>query len=106
MPMAAVAAAYVPERRMPWDIISSSEREAWASIFALIAVVCAALSLTGAFVRGMLIFLLPALILAHWSLAQQKDRPPQEFRWLAMAALVLSYLWLAICLLALVAGQR
>ncbi len=106
MPTAAMAAAYVPEQRMPWDIISSSEREAWASIFALIAVVCAALSLTGAFVRGMLIFLLPALILAHWSLAQQKDRPPQEFRWLAMAALVLSYLWLAICLLALVAGQR
>ncbi|HEV8193050.1 MAG TPA: protein kinase [Ktedonobacterales bacterium] len=106
MPAAAVAAAYVPEQRMPWDIIPSSEREAWASIFALLAVVCSALSLTGAFMRGMLVFLVPALILGHWSLAQQKDRPPQEFRWLAMAALVLSYLWLAICLLALVAGQR
>jgi serine/threonine protein kinase len=105
-PAAAVAAAYMPEQHMPWDIIPSSEREAWASIFALIAVVCAALSLTGAFARGMLIFLLPALILGHWSLTQQKDRPPQEFRWLAVAALMLSYLWLAICLLALIAGQR
>ena len=104
--VAATAATYSPEQRMLWDIVPSTEREAWSSIFALIAVVCAALSLTGAFTRGMLVFLLPALILGHWSLAQQKDRPPQEFRWLAMAALVLSYLWLAIFLLALIAGQR
>jgi hypothetical protein len=105
-PAAAFAAAYLPERPMPWDLDPSSEREAWASIFALIAVVCAAISLTGAFLRGTLVFLLPALILGHWSLAQRKDRSPQEFRWLAMAALVLSYLWLAFILLALLAGRR
>jgi hypothetical protein len=72
-----------------------SRKEAEVSLAAFLSVIGVALSLTAPFLPVMLFFAPLALTLAVWSLAQWRETPaPREFRWLAVAALVISFLWL------------
>ena len=80
--------------RMPWSRTlraPASQREAWGSIFAFLAVVCVTLSLTGIFIRPMLLFVVPALVLGIWCLRQRQLH--LEFRWLAAGACGVGAFW-------------
>ncbi len=70
-------------------------QEAQVSLAAFVAVICVALSLTAPFSGAMSVFVAPGLALGAWSLAHASETPaPREFRWLAIAALVVGGLWL------------
>ncbi|HEX6541804.1 MAG TPA: protein kinase [Ktedonobacterales bacterium] len=91
--------------RMPWsrDLApAASQQEAWVSIFAFLAVVCVAISLTGIFARPMLLFALPAVVLGYWSLRQRQIQ--SEFRWLAAGALGIGVLWVLFWIAMLLIG--
>ena len=93
--------------RMPWSRSLStpaSQHEAWVSIFAFLAVVCVAISLTGVFARPMLLFAIPAIILGYWSLRQRRIQT--EFRWLGAGALVIGALWVLFWIVLLLTGHR
>lgn len=88
-PVAPVAA------RMPWSRTTyepATQREAWVSIFAFLAVVCLAISMTGIFMQPMLLFAVPAIALGFWCLRQRQIST--EFRWLAAGALAIGASWL------------
>jgi hypothetical protein len=80
---------------------TTPELEAWTSIASLLAVACLSLSLTAAFTRVMLLFVIPALLLGHWCLAQPREWMPREFRWLSLTAVAAGYTWIGIWLLVL-----
>ncbi|HEX6123552.1 MAG TPA: hypothetical protein VFY89_10350, partial [Ktedonobacterales bacterium] len=82
---------------------SAPELEAWTSIASLLAVACLSLSLTAAFSSLMMLFVVPALLLGHWGLAQPRERAPREFRWLALAAVAGGYAWIVLWLVLLLA---
>ena len=92
---------------MPWSRslgTPASQHEAWVSIFAFLAVVCVAISLTGVFARPMLLFAIPAIILGYWSLRQRHIQT--EFRWLGAGALVIGALWVLFWIVLLLTGHR
>ncbi|HEV2238387.1 MAG TPA: hypothetical protein VGR57_17130, partial [Ktedonobacterales bacterium] len=84
----------------------ATEAEARTSIASVMAVVLAALTLTAvhdplASLLALpaplaLVAALPALALGHWCLQSPSARPIAEARWLATAALVIVYSWLAL----------
>ena len=82
---------------------TASELEAWTSIASLLAVACLSLSLTAAFAWIMILFVVPALLLGHWCLAQPRERAPREFRWLSLTAVGAGYAWLILWLVLLIA---
>ncbi len=110
----------------------SVELEAAASVLALLALICVSLSLTGAFLHPMLLFAVAGIALAHWVLGvpwhaqlvtsplgeQLRQRPglarmvvpsmpmPQEFRLVALVALVVGYLWLILSVAQLLLSLR
>ena len=72
-----------------------SRKEAEVIMAAFLSVIGVALSLTAPFHTVMLLFAPISVTLAVWSLAQWRETPgPREFRWLALAALVVGGLWL------------
>jgi serine/threonine protein kinase len=87
-----------------WQTQPLFEVQAWASVLALLALVCISLSLTSAFLPWMLVFILPGLALGHWVVGFRvfewtpwRAMPaPREFRLLAKGALGLGYFWLLI----------
>jgi serine/threonine protein kinase len=85
-----------------WPAASWNERipaqteEALAVIAAVLAVVCASLSLVGLVHRWMLLFAVPALFLAWWSLQHQKPTTPPEITRIAMGTLIATLAWAAI----------
>ncbi|HEU5349415.1 MAG TPA: protein kinase [Ktedonobacterales bacterium] len=92
--------------RMPWSMrlyTPASQREAWGSIFALLAVVCVTISLTGFLARPMLLFVIPTLVLGYWCLRQRQVQ--MEFRWLAAGALGISVFWVFFWVVLLLAGH-
>jgi len=93
--------------RMPWSrnlTVSASQHEAWVSIFAFLAIVCAAMSLMTLFARPMLLFAIPAIILGYWSMRQRQIQ--SEFRWLGIGAFIIGALWLVFWIVLLLTGQR
>ena len=93
--------------RMPWsrDLRPpATQREAWGSIFAFLAVVCIALSLTGIFIRPMLLFVIPALVLSVWCLRQRQIL--LEFRWLAAGACGIGSFWFVFWVALFLFGHR
>ena len=93
--------------RMPWSRAlraPATQREAWASIFAFLALVCVALSLTGIFVRPMLLFVIPALVLGVWCLRQRQAH--LEFRWLAAGACGIGSFWFVFWVALFLTGHR
>lgn len=93
--------------RMPWSTnltVPASQHEAWVSIFAFLAIVCAAMSLMALFARPTLLFTIPAIILGYWSMRQRQIQ--SEFRWLGIGAFILGVLWLAFWILLLLTGLR
>jgi serine/threonine protein kinase len=93
--------------RMPWSrslSVPVTQHEAWVSIFAFLAIVCVAISLTGFFARPMLLFVLPALVLGYWSMRQGQVQP--GFRWLAFGAFAIGLFWLGFWIVLLVTGHR
>ena len=94
-----------PER-MPWSrhlTMPTSQNEAWVSIFAFLAIVCAAMSLVALFALPALLFTIPAIILGYWSMRQRQI--PSEFRWLGIGAFVVGVLWLAFWIVLLLTGR-
>ncbi|HEX5548573.1 MAG TPA: protein kinase [Ktedonobacterales bacterium] len=94
-----------PER-MPWSrhlTVPTSQNEAWVSIFAFLAIVCAAMSLVALFALPALLFAIPAIILGYWSMRQRHIQ--SEFRWLGMGAFVVGVLWLAFWIVLLLTGR-
>lgn len=93
--------------RMPWSRTlhaPASQREAWGSIFAFLAVVCVTLSLVGIFVRPMLLFVIPALVLGIWCLRQRQLH--FEFRWLAAGACGIGSFWFVFWVALFLTGHR
>jgi hypothetical protein len=93
--------------RMPWSTnltVPASQHEAWVSIFAFLAIVCAAISLMALFARPTLLFAIPAIILGYWSMRQRQIQ--SEFRWLGIGAFIIGVLWLAFWILLLLTGLR
>jgi hypothetical protein len=74
----------------------ATEAEARTSIASVMAVVLAALTLAAVHNPLALLTALPALALGHWCLQSPSARPIAEARWLATAALVIAYSWLAL----------
>ena len=92
---------------MPWSgalRAPATQHEAWASIFAFLAVVCVALSLTGIFIRPMLLFVIPALVLGVWCLRQRHAH--LEFRWLAAGACGIGSFWFVFWLALFLTGHH
>ncbi|HEY1389427.1 MAG TPA: serine/threonine-protein kinase [Ktedonobacterales bacterium] len=92
--------------RMPWSTnltAPASQREAWVSIFAFLAIVCAAISLMALFERPALLFTIPAIILGYWSMRQRQIQ--SEFRWLGIGAFVVGVLWLVFWIALLLTGR-
>lgn len=92
--------------RMPWSRrlhTPASQREAWASILALLAVVCVTISLTGFLARPMLLFAIPALGLGYWCLRQRQIQI--EFRWLALGAFGIGAVWVLFWIVLLLTGH-
>jgi serine/threonine protein kinase len=92
--------------RMPWSRtlnVSASQREAWVSIFAFLAVVCVTISLTALIARPMLLFALPAVVLGYWSFRQPQIQT--EFRWLAVGAFVVGIVWILFWFVMLFTGN-
>ena len=81
----------------------TSQNEAWVSIFAFLAIVCAAMSLVALFALPALLFAIPAIILGYWSMRQRHI--PSEFRWLGIGAFVVGILWLAFWTVLLLSGR-
>jgi hypothetical protein len=93
--------------RMPWSrnlTVPTSQHEAWVSIFAFLAIVCAAMSLMTLFASPMLLFAIPAIILGYWSMRQRQIQ--SEFRWLGIGAFIIGALWLVLWIVLLLTGQR
>jgi serine/threonine protein kinase len=93
--------------RMPWSrnlTVPTSQHEAWVSIFAFLAIVCAAMSLMTLFARPMLLFAIPAIILGYWSMRQRQIQ--SEFRWLGIGAFIIGSLWLVLWIVLLLTGHR
>lgn len=81
----------------PWGgQIPAQAEEALAVIAAVLAVVCASLSLVGILHRWMLVFAAPALILAVWSLQHQKPTTPPEITKIAQGTLIATLAWAVI----------
>lgn len=76
--------------------IPTQTEEALAVIAAVLAVVCASLSLVGLLHRWMLVFAAPALFLAWWSLQHQKPTTPPEITKIAMGTLIATIAWAVI----------
>jgi hypothetical protein len=92
--------------RMPWSrnlTAPASQHEAWVSIFAFLAIVCAALSLMALFARPALLFVIPAIVFGYWSMRQRQI--PSEFRWLGISAFVIGVLWLVFWIVLLLTGH-
>lgn len=92
--------------RMPWSrnlTAPTSQREAWVSIFAFLAIVCAAISLMALFARPALLFAIPAIIFGYWSMRQRQI--PPEFRWLGIGAFSIGVLWLVFWVVLLLTGR-
>ncbi len=92
--------------RMPWSrnlSVPASQHEAWVSIFAFLAIVCAAMSLMALFARPTLLFAIPAIILGYWSMRQRHIQ--SEFRWLGIGAFIVGVLWLALWIVLLLTGH-
>lgn len=93
--------------RMPWSrnlSVPASQHEAWVSIFAFLAIVCAAMSLMALFARPTLLFAIPAIILGYWSMRQRQIQ--SEFRWLGIGAFILGVLWSVFWIVLLLIGYR
>jgi hypothetical protein len=93
--------------RMPWSrnlTVPTSQHEAWVSIFAFLAIVCAAMSLMTLFASPMLLFAIPAIILGYWSMRQRQIQ--SEFRWLGIGAFIIGSLWLVLWIVLLLTGHR
>jgi hypothetical protein len=91
---------------MPWSrnlTVSASQNEAWVSIFAFLAIVCAAMSLVALFALPALLFAIPAIILGYWSMRQRQIQ--SEFRWLGIGAFIVGVLWLAFWIVLFLAGR-
>lgn len=69
------------------------EHETAAVIAAILALTSASLSFAAIVTPWMVIFALPALILAVWSLFRQTTSTPVDFTRLALIALAVSCLW-------------
>jgi hypothetical protein len=67
--------------------------EALVLIATVLAVVCISLSLLALFSPWMLLFVLPALTLAGWSVRKHASASLPEFRKLAVGAFTLASLW-------------
>ncbi len=94
-----------PER-MPWSrhlTMPASQHEAWVSIFAFLAIVCAAMSLVALFALPALLFAIPAIILGYWSMRQRQIQ--SEFRWLGIGAFIVGVLWLVFWIVLLLTGR-
>jgi hypothetical protein len=92
---------------MPWSrtlAVPASQHEAWVSIFAFLAIVCAAMSLMGLFARPMLLFVIPAIVLGYWSMRQRQIQ--SEFRWLGTGAFIIGLLWSVFWIALLLTGHR
>lgn len=92
--------------RMPWSRTlnaPASQHEAWVSIFAFLAVVCVTISLTVIFVRPMLLFVIPAIVLGFWCVRQRQITT--EFRWLAAGALGIGVFWSFLWIFLLLTGH-
>ncbi|HEY7340249.1 MAG TPA: protein kinase [Ktedonobacterales bacterium] len=92
--------------RMPWSrnlTVPASQHEAWVSIFAFLAIVCAAMSLMALFARPALLFAIPAIILGYWSMRQRQIQ--SEFRWLGVGAFIIGVLWLVFWIVLLLTGH-
>jgi hypothetical protein len=74
----------------------ATEAEARTSIASVMAAVLAAITLAAVHNRLALLTAVPALALGHWCLGAHAARPIAEARWLATAALVIAYCWLAL----------
>jgi hypothetical protein len=74
----------------------ATEAEARTSVASVMAVVLAALTLAAVHDRVALLSAVPAVALGHWCLGARAARPIAEARWLATAALVIAYCWLAL----------
>jgi hypothetical protein len=85
-----------------WPAAAWNERmpaqteEALAVIAAVLAVVCASLSLVGLMHRWMLLFAVPALFFAWWSLQHQKPTTPPEITKIATGTLIATLAWAVI----------
>ena len=81
----------------PWGgQIPVQTEEALATIAAVLAVVCASLSLVGIMHKWMLVFAAPALVLAWWSLQHQKPTTPPEITRIAQGTLIATIVWAAV----------
>jgi hypothetical protein len=92
--------------RMPWSrslTTPTSQHEAWVSIFAFLAIVCAAISLMALFARPALLFAIPAIIFGYWSMRQRQIQA--EFRWLGIGAFGIGVLWLVFWIVLLLTGH-
>lgn len=76
--------------------VPAQAEEALAVIAAVLAVVCASLSLVGILHRWMLLFAAPALFLSWWSLQHQKPTTPPEITKIAMGTLIATLVWAVI----------
>jgi hypothetical protein len=91
---------------MPWSRTlraPTTQREAWVSILAFLAVVCVALSITGIFVRPMLLVAIPGIVLGLWCLRQRQIAT--EFLWLAAGALGIGAMWVVFWIVLLFLGR-
>ncbi|HLZ23542.1 MAG TPA: protein kinase [Ktedonobacterales bacterium] len=78
------------------DRTPAQAEESLAVIAAVLAVVCASLSLVGLLHRWMLVFTAPALFLAWWSLQHQKPTTPPEITKIAVGTLIATVAWVVI----------
>ena len=81
---------------------AAKTQEALTVIAATIALVCLSLSLLTFINHWLLLTLVPALALAHWSHAHEHMETPAEFRYINLGVLIGGYLWFVIWLLMLV----
>ena len=77
---------------------AAAPEEALVMLAAILALVSVSLSLLAIFSPWMLIFCVPAMALGAWSLLHHQPTAPQEFRKLALAAIILGGGWLLVYL--------
>lgn len=72
------------------------DAEVRSGLAAVLALVLSIASLIAVQWRWSLLAILPALVLAHWCLANRRSPPVPEARWIATLSLVVGYTWLAL----------